>query len=137
MKKMQDAGKSDNSSADQEEQIKNLGNMIQGIAGFAAGVTDGPMLTIETESENAKAAMAGFKIGAGLGAAVVGQDAAPAAKTALREEVKGVGDEAMFGPLSSLFMFRKGDVSVQLDARTLPGGRDTEIAIAKRILSKL
>jgi hypothetical protein len=81
--------------------------------------------------------MAGFKIGAGLGAAVVGQDAAPAAKTALREEDKGVGDEAMFGPLLSLFMFRKGDVSVQLDARTLPGGRDTEITIAKRILSKL
>jgi hypothetical protein len=34
-------------------------------------------------------------------------------------------------------MFRKGDVSVQMDARTLPGGRDTEIAVAQRIAAKL
>jgi hypothetical protein len=34
-------------------------------------------------------------------------------------------------------MFRKGDVSVQLDARLLPGSRDVQIAIAKRIISKL
>jgi hypothetical protein len=48
-----------------------------------------------------------------------------------------VGDEAISGALLSLFMFRKGDVSVQLDARLLPGGRDAQIAIAKRIISKL
>jgi hypothetical protein len=37
----------------------------------------------------------------------------------------------------SIFMFRKGDVSVQVDARLLPGGSGAQIAIAKRIVSKL
>jgi hypothetical protein len=47
------------------------------------------------------------------------------------------GDEAISGPLLSSFMFRQGDVSVYLDARLMPGGRDAQIAIAKRIISKL
>ena len=30
-------------------------------------------------------------------------------------------------------MFRKGDVGVQIDGRLLPGGREAQIAIAKRM----
>jgi hypothetical protein len=60
-----------------------------------------------------------------------------AAPNLMHEDVKGVGDEAMFGPLLSLSMFRQGDVCVQIDGRMLPGGRDAQIAIAKRIFSKL
>ena len=136
-RKLQDAGKSGDSSVRQEDALKNLENMVRGVAGAAAGTANDSVLTIEVESENAKAAMAGFRIGAGLGVAVVGADAKPEARKAFREEVKGIGDEAVFGPLASLLMFRKGDVSVQIDARTLPSGRDTEIAIAERVAAKL
>lgn len=81
--------------------------------------------------------MAGSKLGVGISAAVVAKDAKPEARAAMMEEVKGVGDEAVFGPLKTVFMFRKGDVGVKIDGRTLPGGRDTEIAIAQRIAAKL
>jgi hypothetical protein len=136
-KKLQQNSKSGDSPAQQEEALNNLGTMVRGIAGAVAGAGNGPVLSIEVESENARAAMTGFKLGVGLGAGVVGADAKPEARKALREDVKGIGDEAVFGPLMSLFMFRKGDVSVQMDARTLPGGRDTEIAVAQRIAAKL
>lgn len=136
-RKLQDASKSGDSPVQQEDALKNLENMVRGVAGAAAGTANDSVLTIEVESENAKAAMAGFRLGAVLGAAVVGADAKPEARKAFREEVKGIGDEAVFGPLASLLMFRKGDVSVQIDARTLPSGRDTEIAIAERIAAKL
>jgi len=56
----------------------------------------------------------------GLTGAIVMKGADPDGKAMMREEIKGVGDEAISGPLLSLFMFRKGDVSVQVDARLLP-----------------
>jgi len=139
-KKLEEETKAGPSKADQSAVINDLGNVVRGIAGAAGpavGETNGLLLTIEVDSENAKAAMAGFKLGVGLTGAVVMKGADPEGKAMMREEVKGVGDEAISGPLLSLFMFRKGDVSVQLDARLLPGGRDAQIAIAKRIISKL
>jgi hypothetical protein len=136
-KKLQQNTKSNDSPAQQDEALKNLETMVRSVGGAAAGTVNDSVLNIEVESENAKAAMAGFRLGAGLAAAVVGADAKPEARKAFREEVQGIGDEAVFGPLQSLLMFRKGDVSVQIDARTLPGGRDTEIAIAQRIAAKL
>jgi hypothetical protein len=63
--------------------------------------------------------MARFRPGAGRSAGVVNGGAKPEARKAFCEEVKGAGDEAAFGPFQSLFMFRKGDVSVQIDAHTL------------------
>ena len=140
MKKLQEETKNGSSKADQSAVINDFGNMVRGIAGAAGptvGETNGLLLTVGIESENAKAAMAGFKLGMGLTGALVMKGADPEGKAMMREEIKGVGDEALSGPLLSLFMFRKGDVSVQLDARLLPGGRDAQMAIAKRILSKL
>jgi hypothetical protein len=139
-RKLEEETKAGNPKANQSVIVNDVGNMVRGItgaAGPAVGETNGQMLTIEVDSENAKAAMAGFKLGVGLTGAVVMKGADPEGKAMMREEVKGVGDEAISGPLLSLFMFRKGDVSVQLDARLLPGGRDAQIAIAKRIISKL
>jgi hypothetical protein len=139
-KKLEEETKAGNPKAEQSVVINDVGDMVRGIAGAAGpavGETNGLMLTIGVDSENAKAAMAGFKLGMGLTGAIVMKGADPEGKAMMREEVKGVGDEAISGPLLSLFMFRKGDVSVQLDARLLPGGRDAQIAIAKRIISKL
>jgi hypothetical protein len=96
------------------------------------------VISIETESDNAKAAMAGFKIAM---AAMTGGGVAPKGKEeemkVLREDIKGVGDEAIMGPLASMFMFRKGNVAVMIDGRALTGGRDMQIAIGKRIADKL
>jgi hypothetical protein len=139
-KKLEEETKAGNSKADQSVVINDFGNMVRGITGAAGpsvGETNGLLLTIGVDSENAKAAMAGFKLGMGLTGAIVMKGADPDGKAMMREEIKGVGDEAISGPLLSLFMFRKGDVSVQVDARLLPGGRDAQIAIAKRIISKL
>jgi hypothetical protein len=136
-KKMQEASKSDDSSSQQREALKNLGTMVRGVAGAAAGTANDPVLVIEVESENAKAAMAGFRIGLGLGMAAVATDAKPEARKAFGEDLKGLGDEAVLSPLISLLMFRKGDVSVQIDARALPSEGDREIAIAQRIATKL
>ena len=139
-KKLEEETKAGNPKADQSVVINDFGNMVRGITGAAGpfvGETNGLLLTIGVDSENAKAAMAGFKLGMGLTGAIVMKGADPDGKAMMREEIKGVGDEAISGPLLSLFMFRKGDVSVQVDARLLPGGRDAQIAIAKRIISKL
>ena len=139
MKRLQEETKG-TSKADQSAVINDFGNMVRGIAGAGApalGESNGLVLTVGIESQNAKAAMAGFKLGVGLTGALVMKGADPAGKAMMREDVQGVGDEAISGGLLSLFMFRKGDVSVQLDARLLPGGRDAQIAIAKRIISKL
>lgn len=137
LKKLQKAGKSNDSPAQQDEAVKNLETIVRGLAGAAAGTVNDAVLIVELDSENAKAAITGFRLGAGLGAGVVAGDAKPAGRKAFYEEVNGIGDEAVFGPLGSLLMFRKGDVSVQIDARTLPSGRETEIAIAQRIAAKL
>jgi hypothetical protein len=140
MKKLQEETKGAPSKAGQQAVMNDFGNMVRGIAGAAGpavGETNGLLLTVGIDSENAKAAMAGFKLGVGLTGALVMKGADPEGKAMMREEVKGVGDEAISGPLLSLFMFRQGDVSVQLDARLLPGSRDVQIAIAKRIISKL
>jgi hypothetical protein len=138
-KKLEEDAKT-GTKADQSAAINDLGNMVRGIAGAAGpamGDTNGLVLTVGIDSQNARAAMAGFKLGVGLTGAAVMNGADPQAKAMMRDDVTGVGDEAVFGPLFSLFMFRKGDVSVQLDARMMPGGRDAQIAIAKRIISKL
>jgi len=140
MKKLQEETKAGTSKADQSAVINDFGNMVRGIAraaGPAVGETNGLFLTVGVDSENAKAAMAGFKLGMGLTGALVMKGADAEGKAMIREVVTGVGDEAISGPLLSLFMFRQGDVSVQLDARLLPGGRDAQIAIAKLIISKL
>ena len=140
MKKLQEETKAGDSKTDQAAVTKDFGDLVRGItgaAGPAAGETNGLVLTVGIDSQNARAAMAGFRLGMGLTGAIVMKGADPQGKAMIREEVPGVGDEAISGPLLSLFMFRKGDVSVQLDARLLPGGRDAQIAIAKRIVSRL
>jgi hypothetical protein len=136
-KKIQEDMKDGNSPTQPEEGLKDLETIIRGFASGAAGVSHGPVLSVEVNSETARAAMAGLRLGVGIGAAVVGKGAKPEARAIMAEELKGVGDEAVFGPLQTLFMFRKGDVSVKIDGRTLPGGRDTEIGIARRIAARL
>ena len=135
LKKLQENNQAGGTDAKKEEEaMKNLGTMVRGMAGAAAASENGAMLSIEVESDNAKAAMATYKLALNIGAA--GAPADTEARKLLIEDVKGVADEAVFGPMLSMFVFRKGDVVVSIDARGLPGGRDAELSIAKRIVSR-
>ena len=138
-KKLEQEKSAGNSNADPSAVANDVGNMMRGIAGSAAAAGDanGAFLTITVSSQNARAAMTGFKLGMGISGAVVMQGGDKKNKAAMTENIQGVGDEAISGPLLSVFMFRKGDVSAQLDSRLCPGGRDAQIAIAKNILAKL
>jgi hypothetical protein len=140
-KKIEEESKA-GTQVDEAQKVRDVGNMIRGITGAAGAAGNVPMLSIEVESENAKAVTTAFKLAMGVTGGLINAQAAhdgstPAAPNLMREDVKGVGDEAMFGPLLSLSMFRKGDVAVQIDGRLLPGGREAQIAIVKRIFSKL
>lgn len=118
------------------QKLQDIGKLVRGITGAAGASGDAPMLSIEISSGDGKAVMTAFKLAMGLtGAAMTGTG--PNGTNLAHEEVKGVGDEAMFGPMLSISMFRQGDVAVQLDGRMLPGGREAQLAIAKHILSKL
>ena len=129
IKRIQERKDTGDTNADQEKALKDIGSIVRGISGVSA---NGLVVSVEVETENAKAAMAGFKIAMGLMTGGAGEQT-----KALREDIKGVGDEAIMGPLASIFMFRKGDVAVTIDGRALTGGRDMQVAIAKRIADKL
>jgi hypothetical protein len=135
--KIEGESKSGN-AADQAQNVRDIGNLIRGIAGAAGAMNDVPMLTIGIDSADPKAMVAGFKMGMGLtGFAMKSQVGSGGAPNLVTEDVQGVGDEGMFAPLLGMSVFRKGDVAVSIDGRMMPGGREAQIAIAKRIFSKL
>ncbi len=130
LKRIQDGQVSGgNTPAEQEKAMKEVGNIMRGISGTAA---NGMVVSVEVETDNAKATMGAFKIAMGI--LTVGDKEH---HKVLREDIKGVGDEAIMGLMASIFMFRKGDVAVSIDGRGLTGGRETQIEIGKRIAARL
>jgi hypothetical protein len=81
-----------------------------------------PYLTIEY-AEDGRTHMAGVKIAAGA----VGEF----------EKITGVGDEAMVGPLGSIFVFLYKGIAVEMDLRQVPEGRDRGIQLAKKITPRM
>ncbi len=135
--KIEGEGKSGN-AADQAQTVRDFGNLIRGITGAAGATNDAPMLTISIDSADPKAMVAGFKTGMEVtGFAIKSRLGSGGAPNLVTEDVQGVGDEGIFAPLFSMSVFRKGDVAVFIDARMLPGGKEAQITIAKRIFSKL
>jgi hypothetical protein len=53
------------------------------------------------------------------------------------QSVAGIGDEAYVGPMGSTFMFRKGDVLVNLDLRMVGNNVDAAKLIAQKIAARL
>jgi hypothetical protein len=53
------------------------------------------------------------------------------------QPVAGIGDEAYVGPMGSTLMFRKGDIMVNLDLRTVGNNVDAAKAIAQKIIARL
>jgi hypothetical protein len=136
-KKIEGESKGSN-AAEQAQNARDIGNLMRGITGAAGAINGAPLLTIGIDSANPKAMVAGFKTGMALaGFAMKSQVGSGGAPNLVTEDVPGVGDEGMFAPLLGMSVFRKGDVAVSIDGRRLPGGRDAQIAIAKRIFSRL
>jgi hypothetical protein len=123
-----------NADADRQKAMDEVGKILRGVSGAAA---NGLVVNVQVETDNPKGTMAAFKIA--MAAMTIGADKEKDKDLlkVMREDVKGVGDEAIMGPLASVFIFRKGDVAVTIDGRALTGGRDMQIAIGKRIASRL
>jgi len=117
--------------------VRETGDLISSVWGVAGAMKNGPILTISIDSETPGAMMAAFKTGTGFGLVDRQLKSMGGAPNLVTENVPGVGDEGVFAPLLGWSVFRKGDVAVLIGARTLPGGREAQIAIAKRIFSKL
>jgi hypothetical protein len=94
--------------------------------GMVAGVNDGsaPILQISVERGDAKAASFGLTAASRL----LGGKA---------EKLPGPWDEAVFGPMSSTLMVRKGDNGVLIDLRQVPHGREKGLAMARVIAPRL
>lgn len=133
MKRIQENKDSGNAPADQEKAMKEVGTIMRGMAGSQA---NGMVVQTEVVTENPKGAMAAYKIAMGL-MTMGARDADQKTVKMLKEDIKGVGDEAMMGPLGVMFMFRKGNVAVMQDGRGLTGGRDMQIAIGKKIAERI
>lgn len=94
--------------------------------GMVAGVNDGsaPILEISVQRGDAKAASFGLTAASRL----LGGKA---------EKLPGPWDEAVFGPMYSTLMVRKGDNGVLIDLRQVPDGREKGLAMARVIAPRL
>jgi len=131
------AQKPSDNPADKAQGARDAGDLFSSIAGAAGAMNNGPILTISIDSESPGAVVGGFKMGTGFGIADRLSKNLGGAPNLVTENVPGVGDEGVYAPMLGWSVFRKGDVAVIIGARALPGGRDVQIAIAKRIFSKL
>jgi hypothetical protein len=53
------------------------------------------------------------------------------------EDLAGIGDEALMGPVDSFLAFVKGQSEVQIDLSQIPKGRDEGVAIARTIAPRI
>ena len=97
-------------------------NMVGGMAGGA-----GRSFSVKVDWEGGHAAVAAMRLTMGV---MTGD-------TKLTESLKGVGDEAVIGPMASILMFAKGDTAVEIDLRMLPNGKQRGIEIARKVASRL
>jgi hypothetical protein len=94
--------------------------------GIVAGVNDGsaPILQLSVHRGDAKVATLGIT-------------AASRLMGVKPEKVPGPWDEAVFGPMNSTLMLRKGDNGVMIDLRQVPGGREKGLRMARVIAPRL
>ena len=103
-----------------------MDDLVKGIGGMAAPA-DAPYLTVTVSCENGRQAMSMLK-------GVIGANSAGVKTT---EDLAGVGDEAVMGPVDSFLAFAKGQTGVQIDLSQIPKGRDKGVAIARTIAGRL
>ena len=103
-----------------------MDDLVKGIGGLAAPA-DAPYLTVTVSWENARQAMSILKSTIAVNSAGV--------KTT--EDLAGIGEEALMGPVDSFLAFVKGQTEVQIDLSQIPKGRDKGVAIARTISPRL
>jgi len=117
--KLKDAKGQDPDMRAVEDMTKNM------VAGMAGGA--GRSFSVKVDWEGGHAAVKAMKLTMG----VISGD------TKLTESLKGVGDEAVLGPMASMLVFAKGDTAVDIDLRMLPNGKERGVEIAKKVASRL
>ena len=103
-----------------------MDDLVKGIGGLATPA-DAPYLAVTVSWENARQAMSILKAAIGVNSAGV--------KTT--EDLAGIGEEALMGPVDSFLAFVKGQTEVQIDLSQVPKGRDKGVAIARTIAPRL
>lgn len=94
--------------------------------GMVAGVNDGsaPILVFTVHRGDAKAAMFGMTV-------------ATKVMGGKPETIPGPWDQAVFGPMDSTLLVRKGDNGVFIDLRQVPKGRERGLEMARVIVPRL
>lgn len=107
-------------------QQTGLNDLMKGIGGLAAQ-EGAPYLTVMVSWENGRQAMSMLK-------GVIGANSAGVKTT---EDLTGIGDEAVMGPVDSFLAFVKGQTEVQIDLSQIPKGRDKGVAMARTIAPRI
>ena len=107
------------------QEIENLTKAL--MSGMAGGT--GPSFSVSVDWENGRTMIGAMKFVTGT--------APGAGETKMSEQVSGIGDEAILGPMNSVLIFRKGATGVQIDLRMMPDARERGIAIAKVVEGRL
>jgi len=100
--------------------------IMKRIGGLAVG-RDAPYVTVTVNWDGGRSSIAMLK--------GIATGEAPGVKTT--EDLVGIGDEAIMGPVDSMLAFVKGPTAVQLDLRLVPHGRDKGVAMARKIAGRL
>jgi hypothetical protein len=107
-------------------QQTGMNDLVKSVGGLAAQ-EGAPCLTVTVSWEDGRQAMSMLK----------GVMAANSAGVKTTEDLAGLGDEALMGPMDSFLAFVKGQTEVQIDLSQIPKGRDRGIALARTIAPRL
>lgn len=107
-------------------QQTGMNDLVKGLGGLAAA-EGAPYLAVTVSWENGAQAMSMLK-------GVIGANSAGVKTT---EDLAGIGDQAVMGPVDSFLAFVKGQTEVQIDLRQIPKGRDKGVAMARTIAGRL
>ncbi len=103
-----------------------LGDLVKSLGTAAASPTD-PYLAITVVWTGGKSQLATLK----------GVIAANSPGVRTTEALRGIGDDAVLGPVDSVLMFVKGDTAVSIGLARVPEARDKGIAMARTIAGRL
>jgi hypothetical protein len=103
-----------------------MDDLVKGIGGLAAPA-DAPYLAVRVSWDSARQGLSVLKL------TIAGNSAG----VQTTENLQGIGDEALMGPLDIFLAFVKGETGVQIDLSQIPKGRDKGVAIARTIAGRL
>jgi hypothetical protein len=111
------------------EQVRQsgVGDLTRQIVG-AANDGSAPLFTV-TYTDNGKQQIAGMKIALAAVGGKLGSESL--------EELHGIADEALLGPMDSILVLEKNGAGVSIDMRQLPHAKQFAIEMARRIVPRM